>query len=106
VQLEGVGPVSVRLLALQRLGQVDDLDGLEGTLLDTNAATDAQVLGYVSELGVHCHLNAFFAQLDDGALLLALLSALLGFALLLVDDCHSRELALILVGLGLLGWHD
>ena len=44
VQLEGVGGVSVGGALVQVGGQVDDRHSLEGTFLDTDAATDAQTL--------------------------------------------------------------
>ena len=44
MQLEGVGGVSVGGALVQVGGQVDDRHSLEGTFLDTDAATDAQTL--------------------------------------------------------------
>ena len=44
MQLEGVGRVAMGGLLLQVTGQVDDGDRLEGTLLDADAATDAELL--------------------------------------------------------------
>ena len=44
MQLEAVGAVAMRHLLLQALGQVDNLDGLEGTPLDAHATTVTQVL--------------------------------------------------------------
>lgn len=60
VQLERVGPVAVRALALERLGQVDDHDGVEGALLDADAAADAELLGDPGELGGGRDLDAEF----------------------------------------------
>ena len=44
VQLERVGRVAMGGLLLQVARQVDDGDRLEGTLLDADAATDAELL--------------------------------------------------------------
>mmetsp|Transcript_20895 Transcript_20895/g.53905 ORF Transcript_20895/g.53905 Transcript_20895/m.53905 type:complete len:308 (+) Transcript_20895:927-1850(+) len=44
VQLERVGPISVRGRRLEVLWKVDDIDRLKGALLDADAAADAQLL--------------------------------------------------------------
>ena len=48
----------MRRLLLQVLGQVDDLNRIEGTLLDADAATDAQVLGDVRDFTGAANLDA------------------------------------------------
>ena len=44
VQLEAISAISVSHLSLQALGQVDDLDCLEGASLDAHTTTVAQML--------------------------------------------------------------
>jgi hypothetical protein len=58
VELEGVGAVAVRRLALEVLRQVDDHDRLEGALLDADAAADAELLRDPGDLGVGRDLDA------------------------------------------------
>ena len=91
VQLEAVGPIAVRGVLLQVLGQVDDVDGLEGTLFDADAAADAEGFGEVGDLGFGAHFDAELAQFDDGAGLFAFLFAFFGFAFLGVDDGDAGQ---------------
>ena len=51
MELEGVGAVAVRLGALEGLGEVDDVDGLEWALLHADAAADAELLRDEGDLG-------------------------------------------------------
>lgn len=80
MQLEGVGGVAVGDLSLEVGGQVDDVDGVEGTFLRTDTATDAETLTNEGDLGGWVDFDAEFASADDGAGFLAFLSAFLGFA--------------------------
>ena len=43
-------PVAMRGLLAEVGGQVDDVDGLEGALLDTDTASNAQRLGELGDL--------------------------------------------------------
>ena len=43
-------------------GKIDDIDGLEGTLLDADTATDAELLGYPRNLGRRRHVDAELAH--------------------------------------------
>ena len=43
MEFEGVSAVSVSNLRFKSLGQVDDLDGFEWTLLDAHATANTQV---------------------------------------------------------------
>jgi len=90
MQLEAVGSVAVSDLALESLGQVDDFDCLEGTPFDAHAAAVTQVLRDEADGRGGSHFDAHFADFVDGANLGALLSALLGLALIRVDDCDSE----------------
>ena len=90
VQLEAVSAVPVRHLTLQAFGQVDDFDGLEGAALDAHTTTNTHVLGDHANCRRGFHINAQFALLIDRAGLDALLPALLGLALIGVDDCDSE----------------
>ena len=68
VQLEGIRSVPVRALALEVLRQVDDHDGVEGALLDADAAADAELLGDPGELGGGRDLDAEFSCGGKGGL--------------------------------------
>lgn len=76
VELEGIGAISVGDLALEVGGQVDDGDGVEGALLGADATTDAERLGDEGEARRGSNLNAELATANDGAGLLAFLTAL------------------------------
>lgn len=65
-------------LTLEIGGQVDDVDGAEGTFLGADTAADAQTLGDEGYLGLRADFDAQLAGPDDGARLLALLSTFLG----------------------------
>mmetsp|Transcript_12096 Transcript_12096/g.34597 ORF Transcript_12096/g.34597 Transcript_12096/m.34597 type:complete len:236 (-) Transcript_12096:33-740(-) len=99
MELEGVGTVSVGGVALQILGKVDDGNGLEGALLDADTASDAKRLGEEGKLALGTDLNAKLAHFDDGTGLLAFLSALLGLALVRLDDGDTGQLIGIVPGL-------
>ena len=77
VQLEAVGGVTVGDLALQIGGQVDDVDGTEGTLLGANTATNAKAFGDKGDLRFGGHFNAKLTRANHGARLLALLTTFL-----------------------------
>ena len=98
VKLEGVGAVAMRSGGLEVLGQVDDLDGLEGALLHADTTTDAQLLGDGGELVLLGDFDAELAHLHHGARPLALLPTFLGLAFVAAHDGNSRELvSLVLV---------
>mmetsp|Transcript_39690 Transcript_39690/g.99360 ORF Transcript_39690/g.99360 Transcript_39690/m.99360 type:complete len:356 (+) Transcript_39690:1363-2430(+) len=100
VKLEAVGSVAVSRLLLHVFREVDDVDGSERTLLNADTAPNAELLGYPSNLRGRSHLHAQLPHADDGAELLAFLRALLGLALLVVDDRDTRQLLLLVVLLG------
>ena len=54
-------------------GQVDDVDGVEGTLLGTDAATDAQAFADECDFAVRGDFDAQFAGANDWARFLAFL---------------------------------
>ena len=60
---------------LQVAGQVDDGDGLEGTLLDADAAADTEALGDGGELVGGRHLDTQLPHAHHRAGLFALLPA-------------------------------
>ena len=106
MELEGVCGVPVRRLLLQVGGQVDDGDGLEGALLDADAAADAELLADVGDLVVGRDLDTELAHPDDGAGLLALLPASLGLAAVVVDDGDTgQDVAVVSLLAVLLGAH-
>lgn len=90
VELEGIGSVSVSGLTGQTFGQVNNADSVEGTPLDTLTTTDTERLGNEADGGGWHNLNAELADLVDGALLAALLLALLWLALIRVDNRNSN----------------
>ena len=65
MKLKRVGRISVSGFFLQIAGQVDDVDGLKGALLDADTASDAQLLGDGGNLVVHCHLDTEFAHSNN-----------------------------------------
>lgn len=75
MQLEAVGAITVGDLALEVGGQVDDGNGVEGTLLGADTATDTERLGDEGKTGIRGDLNTELATTDDGARLFALLTA-------------------------------
>ena len=107
VEFEGVGSVSVGGVAFEVLGEVDDVDGLEGTFLDADAAADAERLGEVGDFGLGAHFDAQLAEFDHGAGLFAFLTAFLGFASFAGYDGDTAERVGLVVRLDalLLGRH-
>jgi hypothetical protein len=91
VEFEAVHPVPVDEVSGHVLGEVDDLDGREGTDLDALTAADTEILVNDADLGgLLVHLDAEIALHVGGALLLTLQSTFLGLALILVDDGDSE----------------
>jgi hypothetical protein len=78
MQLEAVRRVSMRDLGLEVGGQIDDVDGVEGTFLRADTATDAEALRNEGDLGRVGHFDAQLARADNGTRLLAFLSTFLG----------------------------
>ena len=74
-QAEPVETVLVHQFLVQLLGQVDDGNGLEGALVDADAATDAEDLGYLGLVGAVLVSDALGALPVDGAEIGALLPA-------------------------------
>lgn len=74
---------------LHILGDVDDLDGLEGTFLDTDPTTYTKYLGDLHNLGLRSYFDANFLCFVDWATLLTLLLATLRLALFGIDDGDS-----------------
>ena len=91
MELEAIGSISVGGVLLEVLGQVDDVDGLEGTFLDADTAADAEWLAEVGDFGFGAHFDAELAELDDGTRLFAFLTTLLWFAFLGGDDGDTGE---------------
>ncbi len=64
-------------LGLEVGGQVDDVDGVEGTFLGADTATDTQALRNEGDLGGRVDFDAQLARADDGTRLFAFLPAFL-----------------------------
>ena len=77
MELEAVGRVPVGDLGLEVGGQVDDGDGIKRALLGADTAADAQGLGDVGDARLGGDFDTELATLDDGARLLAFLTAFL-----------------------------
>ena len=77
VKLETVGRVAVGDLGLQVGGQVDNVNGTEGTFLGADTATNTQALGNEGDLGGVVDFDTEFTGTDDGAGLFALLTTFL-----------------------------
>ena len=70
--------------------QVDDLNRLEWTSLDTNTATDTQRFRNETDLGRFINLNTQFTRSNHWTTLLAFLLAFFWLALVGVDDRNSE----------------
>lgn len=81
MELEAVCRVTMGDLGLEVRGQIDDVDGVEGTFLRADTTTDTQSLRDEGDLGCVVHLDTQLARADDGARLFAFLSAFLWLAL-------------------------
>ena len=90
MELECVLAVSVGGLGAETFGQVNNTDGIEGTSLDTLTTADTEGLRDEADGGGDCNLDAELADFVDGALLGALLLALLGLALIRIDNGDSN----------------
>lgn len=70
-------------------GDVDDLDGLEGTFLDADSTTYTEYLGDLHNLGLGSDFDTYFLCFVDWTTLLTLLFATLWLALFGIDDGDS-----------------
>lgn len=77
MKLETVGRVTVGHLGFQVGGQVDDVDGTEGTFLGADTTTDTEALGDEGDLGLGGDLNTKLTRADDGARLFTFLATFL-----------------------------
>lgn len=75
MKLEGIGAITVYSLLVQGSRQIDDVDGLEGAFLHTDAASDTELLGKGGDRGGRRDLDAELACFHHGAALLTLLPA-------------------------------
>lgn len=91
MQLEAVGRVSVRDLSFQIRRQVYDMNGSKWTFLWEDATADAKEFGNVGDLGLGGNFDAELSSTHDRAASLTFLPALLGFALVAVDDSNPSE---------------
>lgn len=67
MELEGVGTVSMGSVTLKILGEIDDGNGLEGTLFHAYTATNAERLADESEFALGSNFNTELAELNDWA---------------------------------------
>ena len=91
MQLEAVRAVSVSRFACQIFRKVDDRNGLEWALLDTNTAAYAKIFGNKCNLARGLDRNAHLAHGHDRTGALTLLPALLRFTLQINEMMHSRR---------------
>ena len=80
----------MRNLRLEAFRQVDDFDGLERAPLDAHTATNAELFRDKANRRAGPHVDAELAGLVKWANLAALLLALLGLALIRVDNGNSE----------------
>jgi hypothetical protein len=92
VELETVGPETVRCLTTEIPRQIDNLDRVEGTALHANTATNTQGLRDKGDLRILPYLDTKLASSDNWARLAALLHTLLRFALVLADNGDTKSL--------------
>jgi hypothetical protein len=90
VQLKAVSSISVSDLVLKSLWKVDNLNGLVRTSLDTHTASDAECFRDETNFAGFSDINADLSSFVDGTSLCALEGALLGFALVGVNNCDSQ----------------
>lgn len=81
MQLEAVRAVAMGDLGLEVGGQIDDVDGIKGTLLGADTATDTQSFGDEGDLAFGGDFDAELARAYDGARLFAFLPTFLWLAL-------------------------
>ena len=91
MQLEAVGAVAVSHLGFKVGWQVDDVDGIERAFLWADTTSNAEALRDEGNLAVRSDFDAEFAGSHNGTGLFAFLSALLGLALVRVDDGDSEN---------------
>ena len=77
-------------LAVQSFWQVDNADGLERTPFDALTATDTHSFRNVADLTVLGNLDTLFALLVQWTNLGTLLCALIGLALVRIDDRNPQ----------------
>ena len=90
MELETVSAVSVSGFFGHVFRQIDNFDGLEWASLHAHAATNAQRFGDEAYGGGGLNFDADFADLVARTIFRALLSTLLRFALIWVDNCDSE----------------
>ena len=90
MELERVGTISVGDLVLESFGEVDDLDGLVGAALYAHTATDAEVFGDKANFIGLGDLDAELASFVYRTGLGAFERALLGLALVGVDNRNTE----------------
>ena len=90
MELKCVGTVTMSDFIFKTLRQIDDLDGLERALLDALTTANAHVLTNETDRGSGQHLNTDLACFVYRTRLLALLLALLGLALIGIDNGNSQ----------------
>lgn len=90
MELECVGAVAMSYFVFKTFWQIDDLDGLEGTLLYALTATNAQVLAEETDSGGVKDFDAYLALHVDWTGLLAFLLALLRLAFIWIDNGNSK----------------
>jgi hypothetical protein len=76
-------------IPLQILWQINNINRLKRTLLDANPAPDTKRFGQIGDFRFGSHLDAQFAEFDDGTGLFAFLFAFFGFAFFGVDDGYA-----------------
>lgn len=91
MKFEAVGGISVGDLCVQIGGQVDDGNGVEWAFLRTDTTSNTETLGDEGELGVGSNFDTKFSTADNRTRSFALLSALLGFALVIVDNGNTSK---------------
>ena len=90
MKLETVGSISVGGLTLESLWKIDDVDCLEGTLLNAHTTTNAHHFRNKTDLAGFGDFNTHFALLVKWTSLLALESASLWLAFIWVNNCNSN----------------
>jgi hypothetical protein len=77
MKLEAVGGVSMRNVGLEICWKIDDVDGTKRAFFGTDATTNTQTFGNEGDLRLGSDFDTEPSASNDGAGLLALLSAFL-----------------------------
>ena len=86
MEFEGIFSKAMSGQFFNIFGDIDDVDGIEGTFFDTDTASYTKYFRDITNLGGGDNLDAYFLGLIDGTVFFTLLLTSFRFALLRIDD--------------------